>query len=188
MTGFFRGMLCNLSLSTSLQETIVEICYRRRRECHPRLNLKLLKDNLLQLIVTMNSLLDDEWFIPADRNIYDIDEAFKDLEVITWGVKTKNKLGDLIYIYLSAPDSRIGYRCIVEKINVPLDQVLGAAYWKYPSKQEISRNLINIRKIATLPMDERLTLRYLKSHSLMSAAPQGPRRLDARLSTFLQNF
>ncbi len=75
----------------------------------------------------MNSLLDDEWFIPAIRNIYDIDEAFKDLDVITWGVKTKNKLGDLIYIYLSAPDSRIGYRCIVEKINVPLDQVLGAA-------------------------------------------------------------
>lgn len=133
-------------------------------------------------------MLENEWLIPANSSTYNHAEAFDNLDVITWGLKTKNVVGDTVYIYASAPDSRIAYKCVVEKINVPLNECLGEEYWVGLSKQDPTRNLINIRLIAKYPNDYRLSLQHLVNNSFIKVAPQGPRRIDQNLSTFLKGI
>jgi 5-methylcytosine-specific restriction protein A len=136
----------------------------------------------------MNPMLENEWLIPGNLSTYDHIGAFDKITVITWGVKTKIQVGDIVYLYTSAPNSRIAYRCVVEKINVHDKERLGDDFWVSPSRYDPSRNQINIKLLYKLPEDPRLTLRYLIAMKLLKAAPQGPRHLDQKLSAFLSKI
>ena len=43
-----------------------------------------------------------------------------DLKEIDWQIGTKTKIGDVVYIYVSAPIQAILYKTIVTKVNVPV--------------------------------------------------------------------
>jgi hypothetical protein len=135
----------------------------------------------------VNNLLESEWLIPANLAVYDHAGAFAQ-PVITWGLKTRNKIGDLIYIYVSAPESRIAYKCVVEKINVSNNERLGDEFWVGTNSFDPSRNQINIKLLSKLPFIKELKLYHLLAEGLIKAAPQGPRRLDNKLSKFLGDF
>lgn len=136
----------------------------------------------------MNNLLEDEWLIPANMAVYNHAAAFTAHNVITWGLTTRNKVGDIIYIYVAAPSSRITYKCVVEKVDVQRNERLGDEFWVEPFAYDSSRNYINIRLLTKFADDQRLTLHYLINHNLLKAAPQGPRRLDEKLSMFLSDL
>jgi|ERR1035437_7605154 5-methylcytosine-specific restriction protein A len=133
----------------------------------------------------MSNLLENEWLIPANLSIYDHAAAFAAHPIITWGLTTKNKVGDLIYIYVSAPYSRIKYKCIVDRIDVPITERLGAEFWL--EKFNPNRNLVNLRLLSILE-DDRLNLKYLLENRLMLSAPQGPRRVPSELNSFLSSL
>ncbi len=111
--------------------------------------------------------------------------AFATYPTITWGLTVKVSVGDIIYIYVSAPYSRIEYKCIVERINVPTNERLASEFWL--DKFDPNRNLIDLRLLSVLS-DDKLQLKNLIDDNLISSAPQGPRRLDSRLETFLENL
>jgi hypothetical protein len=136
----------------------------------------------------MNSMLDNEWLIPGNLATYDHIAAFDRKNVITWGVTTKIKIGDVVYIYTSASHSRIAYKCIVNKVKVQENERHGDEFWVPPSMFDPLRNQINLRLITKFADDTRLTLHYLKDKQLIKAAPQGPRRLDQNLSVFLNGI
>ena len=62
------------------------------------------------------------WIIPANLKYYDVLGELKPFGVIEWRQRLKNVCkGDSVYIYLSAPQRYIVFKCIVEKVNIRRD-------------------------------------------------------------------
>lgn len=62
------------------------------------------------------------WIIPANLKYYDVLGELKPFGVIEWRQRLKNVCkGDSVYIYLSAPQRYIVFKCIVEKGNISRD-------------------------------------------------------------------
>lgn len=60
-----------------------------------------------------------EWIIPANLKYYDVFGELSRFGVIEWRQRLKDiHEGDIVYVYLSAPDSYIALKCIVEKTNI----------------------------------------------------------------------
>ena len=125
------------------------------------------------------------WLIASNPSKYNITDAFESNEVITWGLTSKLNVGDMVYVYLSAPNSCIKYRCTVDKVNVIPSERLGAEFWM--EEFNPNRNLINLKLMAVMN-DDKLQLNYLIEHGLMSSAPQGPRRVRGKLNDFLDGL
>ena len=63
-----------------------------------------------------------EWIIPANLKYYDVFGELKRFDVIEWRQRLKNVCeGDTVYIYLSALQRYIAFKCIVEKVNICRD-------------------------------------------------------------------
>lgn len=137
----------------------------------------------------MNDFVENEWIIPGNIRDYDHVVAFKSQEVITWGLKLKNiKVGDVAYIYSSAPYSGIRYKCIVDKINVKENERLGSEFWKKPFVSDPKIKYVNLRIIKELSDDYRLKLNYLKENNYINNPPQTSGRIRQRLSELLNSI
>ena len=59
-----------------------------------------------------------EWIIPANKSTYNHEEAFNKFGLIDWAQTRNVEVGDIVYIYLGAPEKRIFAKGIVEKTNM----------------------------------------------------------------------
>lgn len=129
--------------------------------------------------------ISETWLIASNPSKYNILGAFAANSAITWGLTVKVNVGDEIYIYISAPYSRIKYKCIVDRVDVPVTEMLGAEFWI--EKFNPNRNLVNLRLISILE-DDKLQLKNLIENKLIISAPQGPRRVPHELNRFLNSI
>jgi len=137
----------------------------------------------------MNNFVDNEWIIPGNICDYDHVAAFKSQKVITWGLKLKNiKLGDVAYIYSSAPYSGVRYKCIVEKVNIKENERLGDEFWVKPFVHDSKIRYINIRLVDEFHDDFRLKLHYLEANGFMNNPPQRSGRIRQKLSELLNSI
>lgn len=137
----------------------------------------------------MNNFIENEWIIPGNISDYDHVAAFKASKVITWGLKLKNiKLGDVAYIYSSAPYSAIRYKCIVEKVDIKEDERLGDEFWVKSFIYDPELKYINLKLINEFHDDFRLNLHYLKNNRFMSNPPQRSGRIRQNLSDLLNSI
>ena len=83
-----------------------------------------------QLSVSANT----SWIFPCNLNDYDIHGAIADLESIDWRTNNyKVQTGDIIYLYISAPESAIKYKCRVIEANKQYSTVDDTAYGGNPA-------------------------------------------------------
>lgn len=61
------------------------------------------------------------WLFPANPKYYDIMHAFADNDFLTWKQSAKVRVGDTVFLYVSAPVKAIIYRCRVVKTDLPYD-------------------------------------------------------------------
>lgn len=118
------------------------------------------------------------WIISANSNIYDHAASFKKRGYIDWRQSGNFQVGDIIYIYSTRPSSKVEYKCIVEKINIPFNKIADdKKFWidkdEYYTSQKMLYNRLKLIKHID---SEELHLSKLKKHGL-KAAPQGPTRL-----------
>ncbi len=130
-------------------------------------------------------IMNETWLIASNPSKYAIQKAFDTYDVITWGLTIKPEVGDIVYIYVSAPISAIKYRCIVDKANVPSNEREGAEFWV--QEFDPTRYLVNLR-LLTIFKDPKLQLKNLVEQRLIASAPQGPRKVTDNLNKFLQDF
>ena len=81
-----------------------------------------------------------EWIIPANLKYYDVFGELSKFGVIEWRQRLKDvSVGDIVYIYLSKPESYIAFKCIVEKVNVRrLSRTIDdSAYFKDDTLKEV---------------------------------------------------
>ena len=58
------------------------------------------------------------WLLPCNPKYYDIKGVYENLKSVDWKQSvTKVEVGDIAYIYVSAPIGGIVYKCVVEEIN-----------------------------------------------------------------------
>lgn len=63
------------------------------------------------------------WFMPCNTKKFDICEHFKQSAVFYWRPRRPYSEGDNVYLYLTAPDSQIKYRCVVLDAHVGRTEV-----------------------------------------------------------------
>ena len=64
-----------------------------------------------------------EWITPANPKKYDVVGAFRDLKKIDWKQSTNVKVGDIVYIYVSAPVQAVQFKCKVNKVDIEIPDI-----------------------------------------------------------------
>lgn len=90
-------------------------------------------------------------------------------EYVEYVQRNKVEVGDIVYLYTTAPVQRIEYKMIVDRINVPYDEMIDdSAYSLNPSpianKEDFYVRLKLIKKVET-PL---LHLNFLREYGLRS--------------------
>lgn len=62
-----------------------------------------------------------EWLIPCSPDIYDAESAFQEYRHIVWHQQCNMSVGDIAYIYVTAPVKAIRCKCRVDAVNIPMD-------------------------------------------------------------------
>lgn len=135
--GFKQGDVINLRINPEKEEEVrkypfVHTAYHMNKkswitipldeEASDEIIMELLKDSY-QLSAgkgkkTPNQAV-NRWVIPANVKYYDIVADFKARSTIEWDQKKGIKLGDIVYIYVSAPYSSLLYKTQVTKTDIP---------------------------------------------------------------------
>ncbi len=115
----------------------------------------------------------DEWLIPANSNYYDIINCFNDTDTILWKQSSNIKVGDSIYLYVSAPYSAILYKCTVLEVNIP---------YEYKGKN-ISMSKVMKIKLLKRYAEDKFTYGRLKNYGIK--AIRGPRTAPKELTNAL---
>ncbi|WP_435131014.1 HNH endonuclease [Plesiomonas shigelloides] len=129
------------------------------------------------------------WLISANSNIYDHSRSFSDYGFVDWkqGI-TKYQVDDIVYIYVTRPEKKIRYKCIVEKVNLDNTQIRNdKEYWVNPSEyvESLAGNFVRL-KLVGKSNAELLDLDHLRDNGLKNA-PQGPKKLSGELLRYIED-
>ena len=120
-----------------------------------------------------------EWIIICNPNSYDVDGAFSKLKRIDWRQGINAEVGDQVYIYVGKPKKAIRYKCVVRKINLPVQEiddddfrVDDSSYGGYGRYMEL--------ELLEQYNNEKLVLHALMKNGLKTI--QGPSRITPQLS------
>ncbi|PSU90435.1 hypothetical protein C0W35_16255 [Photobacterium kishitanii] len=129
------------------------------------------------------------WLISANSNIYDHSKSFSDHGFIDWkqGI-TKYKINDTVYIYVTKPEQKIRYKCIVEKVGLDSTDVRkDEEYWVNPI--DYKQSLVGF--FVRLKLVEKVNTKLLDLDSLrvngLKNAPQGPKKLSGDLLSYIED-
>ncbi len=131
----------------------------------------------------------ERWIIPCNLKHFDVIEHFGHTNIAVWKNSFTIKVGDTVYIYLSAPISAIMYRCHVISDKVT-DEDLKEHQYAVPQKE--SHNYFSKKvKYIKIQVDRKypnkaLPLEILRQHGLGQVQIQA--RADRALSQFLRTM
>lgn len=118
------------------------------------------------------------WIIPGSNDVFRVDDYFETNDVVDW--KQSHYLfevGDIVYIYVSAPISRIKYMLRVEKTDIPYeDTMVDTEYWarNHPKEKELQHITYVRLKLLGKCDTPLLSLKTLSEYGVTSL--QGARR------------
>ena len=105
------------------------------------------------------------------------------MKKLNWRQSTNVKVGDIVYIYLSAPSQSIQYKCIVNEVDLNKIEIDDRHYYldeKLKTDQGRYMELELIDKYTS----SAFYLKQLKNHGFI--VPQGPMKLKASMIKYLQ--
>ncbi len=112
----------------------------------------------------------EEWIIPANPKFYDVINCFNDTDTVIWKQSSNIKVGDLVYLYVTAPYSAILYRCKAEEVDIP---------YKYKDKNISISKAMKLKLLARFDKAD-YTFEKLKEYGIR--AVRGPRLITKKLS------
>ena len=115
-----------------------------------------------------------EWILPANPKYYDVEHAFDHTDEIEWKQSNNIKVGDTIYLYVTAPVSAILFRCKAIKVDIPCN---------YESEDLTIRKLVRVKLEKRYRPDE-FPFSVLKEYGVN--AIRGPRSVPHSLSEELK--
>lgn len=95
-----------------------------------------------------------------------------DNDFVEYVQKNKVQVNDIVYLYTTAPVQRIEYKMIVERINIPFDEIVDDSAYHIPQtpSEVINRNALYVR-LGLLEKVENplLHLNFLRAYGLRSS-------------------
>jgi len=129
------------------------------------------------------------WLISANSKVYDHASSFEHHGFIDWHQsQAKFAVDDNVYIYCTKPIQKIRYKCKVSTINLEFNEIRDdEEYWIDKEHYNNSKTGKFMKLVLIEQVDlEQLSLNNLLSNGL-SAAPQGPKKLDGELLNYIEN-
>ena len=121
------------------------------------------------------------WVLSANPSMYDHQKAFDEQGYIDWKQTRNFKVGDIVFIYVTKPLSRIRYKTIVTSVDKSpyID-----SYWlKDISNDQLGKRYMRLKYLSKCDSDE-LSLEVLKLHGLYYP-PQSPGKAKPELVSYL---
>lgn len=115
-----------------------------------------------------------EWLIPANPKYYNIEDAFKNQNIILWKQGRGIIVGDIVHMYAAAPYSAILYTCEVVEIDIPYDK----------KHKDINISALMRIKLVRSYDPSTYTLAVLRTYGV--TAIRGPRGIPNTLSEALK--
>ena len=117
-----------------------------------------------------------KWMIPANPKYFDLDGCFEKLGYVYWRQHFNFQTGDIIYIYVSSPESAVKYKCIVDGHDLPFSDEMGVEldFYVNPEDYENSKHhnrFMKLRLLSSSNSDKMSMLHLLENG--MNRAPQG---------------
>lgn len=129
------------------------------------------------------------WLISANGKMYDHASSFAHYGSIDWRQgAAKYKVGDVVYIYCTAPIQRIKYKCKVTVLDKSSSQIRDdKVYWLDQAEYEksLGGKFFNLALVEEVD-SEKLSLPLLMQNGL-KAAPQGPVKLPESLEAYISS-
>ncbi len=113
------------------------------------------------------------WILPSNVRYFDVKATFKVGGEMMWKQSSDVKVGDIAYMYASAPYSAILYKCVVTEVNVPYNY----------ADENIKITKVLKAKIVKEYADDFMPFSRLKEYGVK--AVRGPRTCPDELTALL---
>lgn len=128
------------------------------------------------------------WLVPANPDIYDVEEAFNYYDTLDWRKSSNFENGDLLFIYESGSIQRVRFKAEVLDAFLDNDATYEDRFWKDQQEYEKSKNRGYVRLQLINKVDtEKLSFTNLHENGLKSNI-QGPMKLTGDLQNYIMSF
>lgn len=131
------------------------------------------------------------WIIPFNPNYFRLADCLREQGLVEWTQRYKYKVGDIVFIYSSRPDSRILYKMEVAATNLSSEECFDdSIYLKQPFKVDPNADIaLGFRMIPIAEnTSDKLTLNDLLEHGLKWVPQGGVKVKEPLLSYILSVF
>ena len=123
----------------------------------------------------------ENWILSANPNYFDHAGAFRECGFIDWKQTRNYAIGDVVYVYVTKPFSRIRYKTEVVCTGLTVDETCDfSKFWVVSQPNHDTKSKFVRLKLLQEYEDDRLSLESLNDHGL-EYPPQGPCRVKGDL-------
>jgi hypothetical protein len=132
-----------------------------------------------------------KWMIPANPKYFNIAGCLDKHGYVYWRQHFNFQTGDIVYIYVSSPESAVRYKCIVDGHDLPFSSanLVDLEFYANPEDFESSKTHNRFMKLKLLSStkSDKLTMVHLLENG-MNKAPQGCFNLSLASFAELLNY
>ena len=115
-----------------------------------------------------------DWLIPSNPKYFDIVKAFDENDEIIWKQSSDIQIGDIVYIYVAEPYSKILYKTVATEVDIP---------YEYHDK---NLKMNRVMKIKLLKKYDKENYSFSYLNQLGIKAIRGPRKISKDISCFIK--
>lgn len=128
-----------------------------------------------------------KWIISANSNMFDHKRAFQELGYIDWKQTRNFSVGDIVYIYVTKPESRIKYKTRVVAVDLSANQIENFdKFWVKKTSGNNEKNYFRLKMLEEFD-NSLLSFEHLQNNG-MRYAPQSPCRIKEELEEYLNSL
>ena len=111
------------------------------------------------------------WIFISSTKRFRMHDWLNDNDFVEFVQRNKVEVNDIVYLYTTAPVQRIEYKMIVEKINIPIDEIVDdSAYSLDSNPGTLNRGTLYVRlKLIKKVENPLLHLNFLRGYGLRSS-------------------
>ena len=113
------------------------------------------------------------WIFISSTKCFRMNDWLEVNDFVEYVQRNKVNVNDIVYLYTTAPICRIEYKMIVERINIPLNEIVDDSAYNIRTKEQNVKRMMNNRFIRLRLLKKvnnpKLHLDYLRSIGLKSS-------------------
>lgn len=133
------------------------------------------------------------WIRAYDNKKYRVADFIRDNGYIDWGMKNQFEVGDIVFLYATAPKSRLTFCLEVTKVDMSWEEspddseyFISQEHYDHWLRTRQQTRYVRYQLIKELSSPA-LTLSCLQEHGL-TGAPRSPRRLLPEVVDYILNY